>query len=94
MDKKLLRIHSFIYRNVRQLPIINKNIASSTYQDFPRGKETEIDISIFSSRRVRVHPPLERAQFSGHTGSLKGYQSWQLMPYYIIFPRYTFNTLL
>lgn len=66
MDRKLLRIHSFIYRNVRQLPITNKNI------DFPRGKETEVDISIFSPGRVRVHPPLERAQFSGHTGSLNG----------------------
>lgn len=71
MDKKLLRIRSFIYRNLRQLPITNKNIAVYI-RDFPRGKETEVDISIFSPRRVRVHPPLEHAQFSGHTGSLNG----------------------
>lgn len=64
----VLRIHSFIYRNVRQLPITNK----VCIRDFPRGKETEVDISIFSPRRVRVHPPLERAQFSGYTGSLNG----------------------
>lgn len=71
MDKKLLRIHSVIYRNVRQLPITNKNIAVRI-RDFPRGKETEVDISIFSPKRFRVHPPLERAQFSGHTESLNG----------------------
>lgn len=53
MDKKLLRIHSVIHRNVRQLPITNKNIAVRI-RDFPIGKETEVDISIFSPRRVRV----------------------------------------
>lgn len=71
MDKNLLRIHSFIYRNVRQLPITNKNIAVHI-RDFSRGKETEVDISIFSPRRIRVHPPLKQSQFSGHTGSLNG----------------------